>query len=135
MIRRCGHRDLGRILEIEAKSFPKSAYNLITFLYFSRLYPDSFLVYEKSGRVCGYIIFDQKNGHILSIAVDPEYRRTGIGREFMREVFAKCGSGWVEVRTKNEVAKAFYKQLGFIVEGVIRGYYNNDDALVMVFQA
>lgn len=113
MIRSFTHHDIERILEIEAQSFPKSAYNRITFIYFSKLYPDSFLVYEKDEKVCGYIIFDRKNGHIFSIAVDPEYRRMGMGQALVRWVSRKCDRMWVEVRLSNEVAKAFYKKLGF----------------------
>ena len=130
-IRRFNRRDLKRILEIESKSFPKSPYNRLTFLYFSRLYPDSFLVYDR-GKILAYIIFDPRDGHIASIAVDPLYRKQGIGTVLMKEVFKRCGGGWVEVRQKNKDAQEFYRHLGFVRSGVIKNYYGSEDAWVMV---
>jgi ribosomal protein S18 acetylase RimI-like enzyme len=130
MIRRFEPHDIERILEIEVESFPKSAYGRFTFFSFSELYPDSFLVYEEDG-IKAYIIFDQRNGHIISIAVDPLCRRKGIGRALAFEVIKKCNKAWVEVRTSNEIAQAFYRSLGFATLGIIPGYYEDEDALVM----
>ena len=38
----------------------------------------------------------------------------------------------LEVRAKNQDAVAFYRKLGMKVVGKIPGYYETDDALVMV---
>jgi ribosomal-protein-alanine N-acetyltransferase len=129
MIRKFTYKDMKRILEIESNSFPKSAYDQFTFFYFSRLY--QFLVYEK-GEILAYIIFDERDGHITSIAVDPLYRRMGIGRKLVEEVFKRCGRAWVEVRVSDKTAQAFYDALGFIKTGTIPNYYKEEDAYVMV---
>lgn len=129
MIRKFSHKVIGRILEIESSSFPKSAYDQFTFFYFSRLY--QFLVYEK-GENFAYIIFDERDGHIVSIAVDPLHRRTGIGRRLVEDVFKRCRRAWVEVRASNKTAQAFYDALGFIKTGTIPNYYREEDAYVMV---
>jgi ribosomal-protein-alanine N-acetyltransferase len=133
MIRKFRMTDLDTILQIEQKSFPKLPYDRFTFRYYARAYPDQFLVYVTgSGRLAGYIIF-YPHGHIVSLAVHPAYRRGGIGTELVAEVVKRTGgSALVEVRRSNEVARQFYAQLGFKLRGVIRGYYADEDALVMV---
>ncbi|VUT26144.1 MAG: putative N-acetyltransferase [Candidatus Methanolliviera sp. GoM_oil] len=128
MIRKFTHRDMRRILEIESNSFPKSAYDRFTFFYFSRLY--QFLVY-KDEKIIAYIIFDERNGHIASIAVDPLHRRRGIGTRLVEEVLKTCGRAWAEVRVSNKTAQAFYEVLGFIKIAVIPNYYREEDAHVM----
>ncbi|VUT26950.1 MAG: putative N-acetyltransferase [Candidatus Methanolliviera sp. GoM_oil] len=129
MIRKFTHRDMRRILEIESNSFPKSTYDRFAFFYLSRLY--HFLVY-KDEKILAYIIFDERNGHIASIAVDPLHRRKGIGRKLVEEVLKNCGRAWVEVRVSNKIAQAFYEALGFIDIGVVPNYYGDEDAHVMV---
>jgi len=39
---------------------------------------------------------------------------------------------WLEVRSKNSGAIAFYKRLGMKITGRISNYYGDDDALIMV---
>jgi ribosomal-protein-alanine N-acetyltransferase len=129
IIRRFAHKDIKRILEIESRSFPKSAYDRFTFFYLSRSYP--FLVYEDD-KILGYIIFDDRDGHILSIAVDPLYRRRGVGSRLVERVIEKCGKAWIEVRASNKIAQSFYNSLGFAMIGVVPGYYGDEDAYVMI---
>ena len=138
MIRKFKLSDLATILGIEKEAFPKSPYNRFSFLYYASIYPDNFLVYvyKDTGmglkKIVGYIIF-YPEGHIVSIAVDPAYRRRGIGTELVEEVLKRTkGTARVEVRESNEVAKKFYTQLGFTVQTVIPEYYSDEDALVMV---
>ncbi len=126
------------ILRIENKAFPKSPYNRFTFLYFARIYPDNFLVFvhedEDKGKslIVGYIIF-YPEGHIVSIAVHPAYRRRGIGTELVAVALKRTsGKASVEVRTSNEVAKKFYMHLGFSIQTIIPDYYGDEDAVVMV---
>jgi len=123
---------LGAILSIEENAFPKAPYNRLTFLYFASAYPDNFLVYIAGHEVVGYIIF-YPDGHIVSVAVHARYRRRGIGTELVGEVLKRTmGEAIVEVRESNEVAKKFYKHLGFAMQGIIPEYYGNEDAVVMI---
>ena len=88
MIRSFTFSDLDRILQIELQSFPKSPYDWATFINLHYLYPETFLVYvrptldRKEGHILGYIVFT-KEGHIISIAVHPQHRRRGIGKELL----------------------------------------------------
>jgi ribosomal-protein-alanine N-acetyltransferase len=138
MIRPFTFSDLDRILQIELQSFPKSPYDWATFINLHYLYPETFLVYvsptldRREGQIFGYIVFS-KEGHIISIAVHPQHRRRGIGKELLQMAmknppFKKL---WAEVRRSNQGAQAFYLRMGFRIKGVVPNYYGNEDALIV----
>jgi len=129
MIRAFELKDLIQVVEIEKSSFPRTAYDPSTLLFLSQYY--RFLVYD-DGKILGYVIYDPKDGHIISIAVLPESRRKGIGRGLVEEVFKECKRAWLEVRVSNEGAQRFYEKLGFKKKGKIERYYGDEDALIMV---
>jgi len=138
MIRRFAFDDLDRILEIERRAFPKSPYDTATFLNLYWLYPETFWVYVHKnhgwgkGRIFGYLVFSQ-DGHIISIAVDPEWRRKGIGKLLLDRAMnhPRIRKVRAEVRMSNKGAQAFYERLGFRITGVIPNYYGDEDALVV----
>jgi [ribosomal protein S18]-alanine N-acetyltransferase len=138
MIRRFSMADLNRILEIEEQAFPKSPYDTATFLNLYWLYPETFWIYERRtrgwerGKILGYIVFS-RDGHIISIAVDPAWRRKGIGKSLVDRAMSYPGAGKLraEVRVSNTGAQAFYKRMGFRGVGTISNYYGDEDALVM----
>lgn len=138
MIRRFEPRDLSRVYEIERKSF-RDPYNVLFLFELHELYPDTFLVAEKNGEVAGYIVARQVNysGHVLAVAVDPRYRRTGIGRKLVESVIKKLGERgakymWLEVRASNSAAIKFYEKLGFEKKKFIEGYYSDGEAAVIL---
>jgi len=138
MIRPFSLADLEFILQIENHSFPKSPYDWATFLNLHALYPETFLVYvdtshgQRGEEILGYIVFSQ-DGHILSIAVLPQHRRKGIGRQLLQRAMAASGlkKVWAEVRRSNRGAQAFYSKMGFQRIGVVPNYYGNEDALII----
>ena len=76
--------------------------------------------------------------HSGEVAVDPDFRRLGLARFLLREVMARVAeagviSATLEVRPSNEAGRALYESLGFRVEGVRPGYYQNprEDGLVL----
>jgi ribosomal-protein-alanine N-acetyltransferase len=138
MIRPFSFSDLERILQIERQSFPKSPYDWATFIHLHWLYPDTFWVYtdtphgQEEKRILGYIVFS-RDGHIISIAIDPKHRRRGIGKELLEKAIGTLPSKrvWAEVRKSNSGAQAFYLKLGFRVMDVVLNYYGNEDALIV----
>jgi [ribosomal protein S18]-alanine N-acetyltransferase len=138
MIRRFIISDLDDILDIERHAFPKSPYSWATFVNLHWIYPDTFLVHVEEGSLAkgsmllGYIIF-AREGHIISIAIHPDHRRQGIGRELIHQVigFPHVRKVWAEVRKSNSGAQAFYLQLGFRVVGLVPHYYGDEDALIV----
>ncbi len=76
--------------------------------------------------------------HITTLAVDPEYRRRGIGRAIMLQLLSRgqdrgmtCST--LEVRAGNSAAIQLYQSLGYIDTARRKGYYpdNREDAVVM----
>ncbi len=138
MIRHFSFADLDEVLDIERQAFPKSPYDLATFVNLQWFYPETFFVYvnpsSRGGedQIVGYIIFS-KDGHIISIAVLPPWRRKGIGRQLLELALRAPGIRkiWAEVRVSNQGAQAFYFSLGFQVMGRVPNYYGNEDALII----
>lgn len=76
--------------------------------------------------------------HINSLAVHPAHRRKGLARRLLQRVLAASAadgtvSATLEVRQSNEAGRALYEGLGFKVEGVRPGYYQDprEDALIL----
>ncbi len=83
-----------------------------------------------------WMVFDEL--HINSLAVDPTWRRRGVARRLLQHVLREAAaagtrSATLEVRRSNEPARALYEGLGFQVEGLRSGYYQEprEDALVL----
>jgi ribosomal-protein-alanine N-acetyltransferase len=145
MIRPFFLSDLDRILQIEARAFPKSPYDWATFINLHSIYPETFLVYVdttcdmkvgstrfREGPLLGYIVYST-DGHIISIAVHPNHRRRGIGNELLKRAIniPNVKKIWAEVRKSNRIAQAFYSRAGFQMTGVVPNYYGNEDALIV----
>ncbi|MCB2108546.1 MAG: ribosomal protein S18-alanine N-acetyltransferase [Rhodobacteraceae bacterium] len=67
---------------------------------------------------------------ILTVAVDPERRRGGIGRALLIHAFAELDKNGVarcflEVAQDNDAALGLYRRLGFEVTGKRANYYAN----------
>lgn len=130
MIRKFKKSDLPEILEIEKKSF-KDPWSKLEFKLWSWRHPN-FLVYEIENQVVGYVIFNSQ-GHIANIAVNPNYRRRGVGTKLIKEALKKLKEARVEVRESNKAAQKFYQSLGFKEKNRIIKYYGDEDALIMAF--
>ena len=82
----------------------------------------------------GWLVVDEL--HITLVAVAPEQRRRGLGRQVLEELLAVARHqgaqhATLEVATTNGAAVALYRSLGFRDAGLRRGYYRNgDDALI-----
>ena len=93
------------------------------------------------GRVIAYALnwFVADEVHIVNLAVHPQWRRRGVARYLMREVF-DCASrrgmviATLEVRFHNQAAIGLYQSMGFRQVAIRKNYYadNGEDALVML---
>lgn len=138
IVREFRPQDLKTVLKIERESFadPYPAHLLRDIYNLGA----GFLVAQEDGRVVGFIIFwirFEDEGHIISLAVDKDYRCQGVGAELVRTaigIFEKfhIKNIKLEVRAKNSGAINFYRALGFSEEKVIANYYEDgEDAVVM----
>jgi len=139
--------DMEKIEEIE-----KDCVSYVTPFSFLSLYyeiiPECFLVAEADGKVVGYVISNlrktrevNEEGHILSIAVDPSYRRRKIGNTLINQIINVFKNKGVkrlslEVKANNIAAQKFYLSLGFEEVQVLKRYYRmrgyTEDAVLMV---
>jgi ribosomal-protein-alanine N-acetyltransferase len=87
------------------------------------------------GYTCRWRVTDEV--HLLNVAVHPERRGLGHGRELVGAVVGEAEAArvrviFLEVRAGNVVARRLYRLLGFEDLGVRRGYYGpGQDAIVM----
>ena len=101
--------------------------------------PHSFALTGPYGFLLGQAVAGE--AELLTIAVDPNQRRQGIGRAFVAEFcgFARqkaAQSAFLEVAANNIPAVAMYQACGFTQSGHRRAYYagpdgTSIDALVM----
>ena len=99
-------------------------------------------VAEDSGVIHGYAILmpGLDEAELLTIGVAAASQRIGLGRMLLNEMLQKASAMnmkrvFLEVRTSNVAAISLYRNAGFSLVGVRRGYYQNaggsEDALVM----
>ncbi len=148
-IRRFGPNDLGSVMEINRTCLPEN-YSSSFFLEVHAKFPEGFLVAVNSDQVIAYIMcrvergFSEtsrfrfvRKGHVISIAVLPEYRRKGIGSELVRQaekslIEKESEECFLEVRASNKAAQELYNALEFRETRKIPFYYQNgEEAIVM----
>lgn len=133
MIRTMTLDDLETVMEIEDRCF------------LSPWTPDLFIgefenphsqrrvaVREEDGEVIGYMIFwiVLDEGHLMSLAVDPDARRQGVGEHLLTEFVEICRTSGVvhlslEVRKSNGAALELYLKHRFLPIGLRKGYYSD----------
>lgn len=82
--------------------------------------PDLFLVAEAEGRIVGAVMggFDGRRGLVYHLAVEPAFRRRGVGKLLMDELEARlrargCIRAYLLVTPDNESAMRFYEGSGW----------------------
>ena len=95
----------------------------------------SVVVARREYRIAAFAImhFGEETAHLNLLAVAPEHRRQGLGRQLIHWLTATAIEAGVfrinlELRTHNESAKKFYERLGFDQLGVVQGYYQGREA-------
>jgi len=148
-LRRFQPDDLEDVMRINQVCLPEN-YSTYFFMELHERYPETFIVAEVAGETVGYIMCRiesglpdfgllgiTKRGHVISVAVLPEYQRKGIGDALMREAMLgmrqyKVKECYLEVRVSNTPAINLYKKLGFETSRTVRGYYaDGEDATIM----
>jgi ribosomal-protein-alanine N-acetyltransferase len=133
-------RHLRSVLRIEAETHPRP-WSLSLFMSEMALRTSrAYYVARVDGFVVGYagLMMSADEGHITTIAVDPNWHRRKIGTRLMlvvaREAIRRGARALtLEVRVSNKAAQELYRTFGFKPAGIRRNYYaeTNEDALVM----
>ena len=81
---------------------------------------------------CAVLQMVAGEAELLTFAVMPGARRSGVGRELLRELIERAAayravSIWLEVRASNRAAIELYRDAGFIAVGQRKGYYQRGD--------
>jgi len=149
-IRKAKPEDLLEVININMISL-KEHYPEDFWRHHLEMWGEAFLVADLDSKVVGYVMCRverglgyinksllKKLGHIISIAVHPDYRGRGIGYSLMVEAlrklkeFYKVSEVYLEVRVSNESAIKLYEKLGFKKVQRIRFYYlDGEDAWLM----
>lgn len=132
-------RDVEEVVRLEQACFSQSwSEYLIRSGLNSKL--DAYFVYQGADGILGYSVLRvlSEEGEIQRIAVYPDFRRCGIGRELMDAMVSFSRRAGVreialEVRESNGGARKLYESYGFWPEAIRRGYYHNpqEDAVIM----
>lgn len=101
-------------------------------------------IIKESSKVIGYIIMyasiDNKNnkyGHILSLAVDTEYRRKGYASQLIniaeKYIISKFSIKYLTlyVRKSNKIAQKLYYKHKYFYYKKLKKYYKLEDALIL----
>src|SRR6056297_3335789 len=135
-------RDMPAVLAIENKSF-EFAWNEDDFIRCLRQRNCIGMVAEADDRVVGFMIYElhKTRLHILNFAVDPIYRRRGVGNTMLEKLLGKLSHErrnriMLEVRETNLEAQLFFKKLGFRAISVLRDFYDDaaEDAYLMQYR-
>jgi len=134
-IREYRKSDFSRLWEIDQRCFPKGiSYSQAELLFYMRR-PRAFtLVAELTNQVRSS---EGRAGHIITIDVLHEFRRSGLGSQLMAAAEDRlrgegCSSVILETAVDNASALAFYKRHQYFLVKTIPQYYATGvDALVL----
>jgi ribosomal-protein-alanine N-acetyltransferase len=131
-------RDLGNLRNLEQVCFGRDAWSLLD-LIAVLTYPEIVrLKAIEEGEMVGFVAGDPRPAEgfawIATIAVDPHYRRRGIGRALLRtcESQLKIPQVRLTVRISNDGAMRMYAQEGYRTVDIWKAYYSDgEDGVVM----
>ncbi|QIO23239.1 N-acetyltransferase [Haloarcula sp. JP-L23] len=99
----------------QRRGFFRNAYRRSTvYLYLDR----------SSDRLVGFAAV-RRDGYILFLAVNDDYRGHGFGKRLVARVAEDYGSVTCHARSTNEGALGFYKHIGFEIRRRIDNYYED----------
>jgi [ribosomal protein S18]-alanine N-acetyltransferase len=135
-------RDMPEVLETEQQSF-EFAWTEEDFLRCLRQRNCIGMVAEQGEKVVGFMIYELHKAklHILNFAVNPAWRRNGVGAQMVAKLISKLSSHrrtriTLEVRETNLGAQLFFRRQGFLAVRVLRSYYEDsgEDAFLMQYR-
>jgi ribosomal protein S18 acetylase RimI-like enzyme len=137
--------DIPAMMALNAASMPEHYTPQFWTVHFNQ-FGDMLFVAKVDSEVIGYVLCREetvntiRTGLVISIAVDPHYRRLGVGEELMKRAhFAmrerRVAVASLQVRKSNASAIAMYAKMGYKANLSIPGYYTNppEDGWLMTF--
>ncbi len=127
-VERATWRDLPALARLQRRAFPpRLAYTLPT-LVILRLIPwVRTLLVRRDGQIAGCVIGDRvlEGGRVVNLAVEPAYRRQGIGRALLAAIERELDTPVVMlmVQQENAGARQLYLSAGYEEEIELPNYY------------
>jgi ribosomal-protein-alanine N-acetyltransferase len=155
-IRSLGYSDLPQVMSIERRAFP-TPWSLAMFVLELSKSSSICLAADHAdpairavcpaprpgegsarGSLTGYLVCSRYADawHLMNIAVDPPFRRRGIGAALLARLLERAGADaayTLEVRPSNRAAIELYERFGFRSAGTRPRYYQDtgEDAVIM----
>jgi [ribosomal protein S18]-alanine N-acetyltransferase len=134
--------DLDEVMAIERTSF-RHPWSSKFFLEELQVACARSILAQVNDKIVGYVLFwllpDAVDIH--NIAVHIEFRRKRIGQSLLQRVLEQARNRdssrvTLEVRVSNIAAQKLYESVGFVSQGLRKGYYSDDgeDALIMALE-
>ena len=134
--------DLDEVMAIERTSF-RHPWSSNFFLEELQVACARSILAQVNDKIVGYVLFwllpDAVDIH--NIAVHTEFRRKRIGQSLLQQVLEQARNRdssrvTLEVRVSNIAAQKLYESVGFVSQGLRKGYYSNDgeDAVIMALE-
>lgn len=150
-IKQFDEADLSDVTQINWTCLPEH-YTKYFILNIYQRFPKAFFVAQVENKTVGYIMCRietglslikkfsiARKGHIISIAVRPNYRRIGIGEALISSILKvslpeyNAEECYLEVRPSNKEALYLYRKFGFEQVKILNHYYRDgESAYVMV---
>ncbi len=139
-IQRMRRRHLKGVMAIERQVYPRPWSPNLFLAEMNETRDRLYLVARVDRDVVGYggLMVSGDEGHVTTIAVDPEHHRRKVGTRLLFELIhgaMRMGATAVslEVRVTNWGAQRMYGRFGFRPVGIRKNYYQetNEDALIM----
>lgn len=135
-------RDMAMVVDIENQSFefPWSEEEFVKSL---RRRNCIGMVAEHEERIVGYMVYELHKSrlHVLNFAVDPAFRRMGVGSQMIGKLTSKLTAQrryriLLEVRETNLQAQVFFRDMNFKAISLLRDFYEDtaEDAYLMQFR-
>jgi ribosomal-protein-alanine N-acetyltransferase len=134
--------DLDEVMAIERTSF-RHPWSSNFFLEELQVACARSMLAQVNDKIVGYVLFWllPESVDIHNIAVHPAFRRQRIGQALLQQVVEQARSRkssqvTLEVRVSNIAAQKLYESVGFVSQGLRKGYYSDDgeDAVIMVLE-
>lgn len=132
LLRKFENEDIDQIVELEKRAFPVGPYPRSLLKRILKSTKSFNYVLEVDGRIIGYVVaipLDEYSADVESIAIDPNFQRSGYGGLMMNAIedeMKKRGFAYsvLEVRDENYESIAFYKRHGYEEIEYLPNYYH-----------
>lgn len=132
--------DASEVAALDAKCFGEhDAWSCAGFFYAAHHRNSKYIVAEFNGQIigCAGVEFLKDCAEVQTLAIDPNYRGLGLGRQLFTKLLATVIERGLrtiilEVRPSNMAAVKLYESFGFQVVDRLENFYEDEDALIML---